>query len=115
MSDHLKGALDSLATGPSASDAAGENPRGNPADPTSHPSVPALRERFGSAILHHEVVAGDEHVVYIAADRVTEIMGWLKDSPEHNYDFLKDVTAVDYGGGRPLQVVYQLWSIRRRH
>lgn len=115
MSEHLKDALEGLEAGPSASDVASGSQRGQSADPASHPSVPALRERFGSAILHHEVVAGDEHVVYIPAGRVTEIMRWLKDSPEHNYDFLKDVTAVDYGGGRPLQVVYQLWSIRHRH
>lgn len=115
MSDQLKDALDGLAAGPEASDAAADTARGPAADPSSHPSVAALREQFGSAILHHEVVAGDEHVVYIPADRVVEILGWLKRSPGHEYDLLKDVTAVDFGGGRPLQVVYQLWSIRRRH
>lgn len=115
MSDQLKDALDGLAAGPEASDAAADTARGPAADPSSHPSVAALREQFGSAILHHEVVAGDEHVVYIPADRVVEILGWLRRSPGHEYDLLKDVTAVDFGGGRPLQVVYQLWSIRRRH
>jgi NADH-quinone oxidoreductase subunit C len=115
MSDQLKDALDGLAAGPASSDAAADAARGRSADPSSHPSVPALRERFGSAILHHEVVAGDEHVVYIPADRVVEILGWLKSAPGHDYDLLKDLTAVDFGGGRPLQVVYQLWSIRRRH
>jgi len=115
MSDKLKDALAGLAAGPESSDAAAASERGPAADPNLHPSVAALRERFGSAILHHEVVAGDEHVVYIPADRVIEILGWLKAAPEQDYDFLKDVTAVDYGGGRPLQVVYQLWSIRRRH
>jgi NADH-quinone oxidoreductase subunit C len=115
MSDQLKDALDGLAAGPAASDAEAAAARGRSADPSLHPSVLALRERFGAAILHHEVMAGDEHVVYIPADRVVEILGWLKSSPAHDYDLLKDLTAVDYGGGRPLQVVYQLWSIRRRH
>jgi NADH-quinone oxidoreductase subunit C len=36
---------------------------------------------------------------------------WLRDDPEQRYDLLVDVTAVDYGDGKPLQVVYQLWSI----
>jgi NADH-quinone oxidoreductase subunit C len=115
MSEQLKDALDGLAAGPEASDTAAGGVREGSADPSSHPSVPALRERFGSAILHHEVVAGDEHVIYIPADRVVEILGWLKTAPGHDYDLLKDLTAVDYGGGRPLQVVHQLWSIRLRH
>ncbi|MFW6206070.1 MAG: NADH-quinone oxidoreductase subunit C, partial [Gemmatimonadota bacterium] len=59
----------------------------------------------------HEVVAGDEHVVFIEPDRNVEILRWLRDDPDQRFDFLADVTAVDYGGGRPIQVVYQLWSI----
>ena len=34
-----------------------------------------------------------------------------RDDPEQRYDLLADLTAVDYGGGKPIQVVYQLWSI----
>ena len=50
-------------------------------------------------------------VVYIPADRNTEILGWLKTDAAQKYDLLVDLTAVDFGGGRPLEVVYQLWSI----
>jgi NADH-quinone oxidoreductase subunit C len=42
------------------------------------------------------------------------MLAWLKDDPGQHYDLLADVTAVDFGGGRPLQVVYQLWSIPHR-
>ncbi|MGH7504799.1 MAG: NADH-quinone oxidoreductase subunit C, partial [Longimicrobiales bacterium] len=80
----------------------------------AHPSVAALRERFGDAVLHHTVASRDEHVVYIVAARVVEVLGWLKDEAAHRYDLLTDLTAVDYGGGRPLEVVYQLWSIEHR-
>src|SRR5688572_20170634 len=83
-------------------------PRGAPADASTHPSVAALRERFGEAIQHHTVMAGDEHVVYVRAGDVTAVLSWLKEDPAHAYDFLADVTAVDYGGGRPIEVVYQL-------
>ncbi|NNF28263.1 MAG: NADH-quinone oxidoreductase subunit C [Gemmatimonadetes bacterium] len=76
-----------------------------------HPSVEALRARFGEGVLRHEVCAGDEHVVYVDPARNAEILGWLKTDPDQHYDHLADVTAVDYGGGRPIQVVYQLWSI----
>ena len=80
----------------------------------SHPTVDALRERFGGSVEHHEISAGDQHVVYIEAGRNREILGWLKQDPAQHYDLLADVTAVDFGGGRPLQVVYQLWSIPHR-
>lgn len=79
--------------------------------PAFHPSVEALAGRFPGAILRHEVVAGDEHIVFIPPERNVEILGWLKEDPGQKYDLLRDVTAVDYGGGRPLQVVYQLFSL----
>ncbi len=104
-------ALEGLAAGVQPESATGA-PKGPPADPALHPSVAALRTKFGDAILHNEVVAGDEHVVFILPERALEILRWLKDDPAQSYDYLADVTAVDYGGGRPLQVVYQLWSIQ---
>lgn len=76
-----------------------------------HRTVTALRERFGEAVVRHEVAAGDQHVVFIPPDRNVEILRWLKEDPDEAYDYLEDVTAVDYGGGRPLQVVYQLFSL----
>jgi NADH-quinone oxidoreductase subunit C len=106
-------ALEGLETGP-GSEAGSGSPLGEAADPASHPSVAALRGRFGDAVLHNTVMAGDEHVVYVAPERVLEIMNWLRDDEAHRYDLLLDVTAVDYGGGRPLEVVYQLCSIPHR-
>src|SRR5262245_48960207 len=79
-----------------------------------HPSVAAVRSRFSDAFVRTEVCAGDQHVLYVDPARNREILAWLKTEPAHHYDFLADVTAVDYGGGRPIQVVYQLWSIPHR-
>ncbi len=109
MADEFDRGLGGLEAGPGTT-AGGETPRARAAE-EDHPSVTALREKFGDAILHHELHAGDEHVVFIAADRNAEIMRWLRDDPGQRYNYLADVTAVDYGGGRPIQVVYQLWSI----
>ncbi|HUF50304.1 MAG TPA: NADH-quinone oxidoreductase subunit C [Longimicrobiales bacterium] len=106
-------ALSGLATG-TAEAAAAAAPRGAAADATSHPSVVALRARFGDAMLHHTIVAGDEHVVFIAPARSREILHWLHQDEAQRYDLLADLTAVDYGGGRPLEVVYQLWSVPHR-
>jgi NADH/F420H2 dehydrogenase subunit C len=79
-----------------------------------HPSVEALRQRFRAGFRRHEVSAGDQHVVFIDPARNLELLGWLKNDPAQHYDFLADVTAVDYGGDRPLHVVYQLWSMPHR-
>jgi NADH-quinone oxidoreductase subunit C len=80
----------------------------------SHPSVDALRQRFGDAVLRHELAAGDEHIVYIPAEQSHEILAWLRDDPTQRYDYLADLTAIDYGHGMFLQVVYQLWSMEHK-
>ena len=104
-------ALDAVQAGPGATAAP---PARLQATRLSHPSVDALRARFGTAVVHHEVSAGDQHVIYVAPARNLEILRWLKEDQGQRFDLLADVTAVDFGGGRPLQVVYQLWSIPHR-
>jgi NADH-quinone oxidoreductase subunit C len=43
------------------------------------------------------------------------VLGWLKDTPGQDFNYLTDVTAVDYRDPeRPLEVVYQLRSLERR-
>ena len=111
MMDEKGSAFDAVEQGPEASGGHTDTPRASHSDPAGHPSVTALQGRFGSTVLHHEVQAGDQHVVFVDASSNREVLEWLKDDPEHCYDLLVDVTAVDYGGGKPIQVVYQLWSV----
>ncbi|MDR0786541.1 MAG: NADH-quinone oxidoreductase subunit C [Gemmatimonadota bacterium] len=112
--DSFRKGLEGLDSGPAGSPR--ETPRveapegGIPA----HPTVDALRIQFGEAIGLHELVAGDEHVVYIDPARAFQILHWLRDEPGQQYDFLQDLTAVDYGNGTTIQVVWQLWSIPNR-
>ena len=103
--------FDAVEQGPEASEGTRGTPRVSGGDRTENALVAALRGRFDSSILHHEVQAGDQHVVFVDGARNREILGWLKDEPDQRYDLLVDVTAVDYGEGKPIQVVYQLWSI----
>ena len=43
------------------------------------------------------------------------MLAWLRDSPDQRFDYLTDVTAVDYRDPeRALEVVYQLRSLPRR-
>ena len=114
MAEDGTSAFDIVVEGPGSSEAL-EAPLPTPADPVgAHPSLAALKERFGEAVLRHELQAGDEHVVFVEPSRNAEILGWLREDPNQAYDLLVDVTAVDYGGGRPIQVVYQLWSVPHR-
>ncbi len=63
-----------------------------------------------------EAVARDgERIVYVACERLLEAMRWLKESPGQEFDYLVDVTAVEFRDReRPLEVVYFLRSLKRR-
>ena len=114
MADESGSAFDAVEQGPEASERSTDTPRGGDGDPAEHPSVTELQGRFGSTVLHHEVQAGDQHVVFVEAGSNRAVLEWLRDDPEQRYDLLVDVTAVDYGGGKPLQIVYQLWSVAHK-
>jgi NADH-quinone oxidoreductase subunit C len=76
--------------------------------------VGALRDRFGAAILREQVSCGDA-IVFVAAERAHEILAFLRDDPGQRFDYLTDVTAVEYRDAeRPLEVVWQLRSLARR-
>ena len=102
-------AVQGLETGPQASDSA-KAAAGEAGDAAQHPSVAALRGKFGDGVHAHVVYSGDEHCVFVGAEQSLEVLRWLRDDPAQRFDFLQDLTAIDYGGGRPLEVVYQLWS-----
>jgi NADH-quinone oxidoreductase subunit C len=77
-------------------------------------SVAALRSQFGAAVERHFVSSG-QTVVYVDRERSHDALAWLKDTPGEEYNYLTDVTAVDYRDPeRPLEVVYQLRSLGRR-
>jgi NADH-quinone oxidoreductase subunit C len=77
-------------------------------------SVAALRSEFGMAIERHFVSSG-QTVVFVGRDRSHDVLAWLKDTPGQEYNYLTDVTAVDYRDPeRPLEVVYQLRSLGRK-
>ncbi|MDQ8144683.1 MAG: NADH-quinone oxidoreductase subunit C [Gemmatimonadota bacterium] len=79
-----------------------------------NPSVDALRARFGAAVIRHDVVWG-ETTVYVARDQVATICAWLQSDPSQRYEYLSDVTAVEYRDPmRPIEVVWHLRSIAFR-
>jgi NADH-quinone oxidoreductase subunit C len=77
-------------------------------------SVPALGAEFGPAVERHLVSCGDT-IVYVSKAVSHDVLAWLRDTSGQEYDYLTDVTAVDYRDPeRPLEVVYQLRSLGRR-
>ena len=78
------------------------------------PSAAALRARFGDAVRRVDVVWG-ETTVFVDPSRVLEIVRWLHDDPAQRYDYLSDVTAVEYRDlEQPLEVVWHLRSLPYR-
>jgi NADH-quinone oxidoreductase subunit C len=63
-----------------------------------------------------EAVARDgETIVYVARERLLEAMTWLQQTPGQEYDYLVDVTAVEFRDReRPIEVVYFLRSLARK-
>ena len=80
----------------------------------ANPSAEALKQQFGDAILRASVGWG-ETTVFVAHDRAGEIIRWLHDDPSQQYDFLADVTAVEYRETEvPMEVVWHLRSLPYR-
>ncbi len=79
-----------------------------------NPSVDALRATFGNAIGRAVESCGDT-IVFVARDRLPDVMRWLRDTPGEGYNYLVDVTAIEYRDReRPLEVVYLLRALDRR-
>jgi NADH-quinone oxidoreductase subunit C len=77
----------------------------------ANPSVEAIRQRFSGAVLRSAVVWGETTVVVDGA-RVHEIIQWLHDDPAQRYDYLSDVTAVEFRDlEQPIEVVWHLRSL----
>jgi NADH-quinone oxidoreductase subunit C len=80
----------------------------------ANPSAAALRQQFGDAILRASVVWG-ETTVFVARERVGEIILWLHDDASQQYDYLADITAIEYRETEtPIEVVWHLRSLPYR-
>jgi NADH-quinone oxidoreductase subunit C len=73
-----------------------------------------LRAVFGAAILRATTSCGDS-IVVVTAEQSHAVLAWLKTTPGQQFNYLTDVTAVDYRDSEhPLEVVYQLRSLSRK-
>lgn len=77
--------------------------------------VASLRQTFGERVRAADAAHG-EATLEIHRDDALEIFGALRDRPEFAFNFLMDVTAVDYLGQSPrFAVVYHLYSLPQNH
>ncbi|HEY1953109.1 MAG TPA: NADH-quinone oxidoreductase subunit C [Gemmatimonadaceae bacterium] len=77
----------------------------------ANPSAKALQEKFGTAIKTVDVIWG-ETTVYVEPASVRDAIQWLHDDASQRYNFLSDVTAVEYRDPEvPLEVVWHLRSL----
>lgn len=107
MVDDFRKSVEDLERGPQSSE--GTQSAAQAESNLPHDAVDAIRQRFGDAVGRHLLHCGDEHVVYVARDRAFEILQYLRN--DQRFDLCKDITAIDYGGNRPLELFYELWSI----
>ena len=81
-----------------------------------------IQEQFAKDIIETHAFRGDETVV-IRPAALKAVASFLKDTPELNFNFLMDLTAVDYlfyAGGRiqkesRFEVVYHFFSLKYNH
>ncbi|MEP6493656.1 MAG: NADH-quinone oxidoreductase subunit C [bacterium] len=75
----------------------------------ANPSVDALRQAF-TGVVHRADVVWGETTVIVDRTRVHDVIEWLHDDASQKYDYLSDVTAVEF---RDLeQAVEVVWHLR---
>jgi NADH-quinone oxidoreductase subunit C len=79
-----------------------------------NPSSAALRAHFGAAVRRVDVVWSETTVV-VAPEHALDIIRWLHDDESQRYDYLADLTAVEFRDLElPVEVVWHLRSLPYR-
>lgn len=74
-----------------------------------------VREKFPDDVVDTHSLLGQDTVILVR-DRIADLARFLKEDPELRYDYLMDVTAVDYWKRRPrFEVVYHFLSTAHRY
>lgn len=87
-----------------------------PSDPTKHPAVTTVKDRFPEAFID-AVNFRDEMTIRVERSRLRDVVEFLRDHPDLRYNMLSDETAVDMVRLRSeprFDVVVQLYSIPHR-
>jgi NADH-quinone oxidoreductase subunit C len=79
------------------------------------PVLRALIDGLPGALQATHALRGDA-TARVDAARILDVLRFLRDEPELEFEMLSDLTAVDYLGEEPrFEVVYHLYSLARNH
>lgn len=75
-----------------------------------------IKEKLGEKVFDSHAFRGDETVI-VASKGLRETFRFLKQDPRLDFNFLADITAVDYLGKKPVrfELVYHLFSLKAKH
>ncbi len=77
-------------------------------------TLPALRAAFPGAVVRAHVV-NRQAVIYLHNAQAHAVLEWLQQDPTQRFDYLTDLTCVEYRDPElPLEVVYQLRALARK-
>ena len=80
-----------------------------------HPVAESLRRKFPETVIGSREALGDL-TIYLRELGAIEVFRALHDDEEFRYDYIVDVTSVDYPmDAERFEVVYIFYSIPRRH
>lgn len=85
-----------------------------PVDASDNKLVKKLKARFDGAVVEATEFLGQVSI-RIEADRIVEVCDFLRDDADTRFNYLSDLTCVHYplGPERPMEIVYNLYSISR--
>jgi len=85
-----------------------------PVDASDNKLVKKLKDKFSGAVLEAVEFIGQVSI-RIEPGRIVDVCSFLRDEPETKFNYLSDLTCVHYpmDPERPLEVVYNLYSISR--
>ncbi|MFQ5743499.1 MAG: NADH-quinone oxidoreductase subunit C, partial [Acidobacteriota bacterium] len=81
-----------------------------------HPLVTTILQCFPEGVSEDGKDTIGDPIVRTGADRLTELMHWLRNDASTSFDYLSDLTAIDWTERQPrFDVVYHLYSMTKNH
>ena len=80
------------------------------------PIIDKIKSSFSDAVVESHSFRGDQTVT-VKKEKGLELIKFLRDDPSLAFNFLMDITAVDYLERKPVrfEVVYHLYSLQFNH
>lgn len=76
-------------------------------------SAAALRSRFPAGVIRIQEIVG-QVIVHVDGGQAHAMLTWLQTDPSQQFDYLTDLTCVEYRDPElPLEIVYQLRALQR--